>query len=250
MSTLTFQGAVGEVTGSRYLIEVDDDGGAHRLLLECGLHQGGADADEANARPFGALAGQLEAVVISHGHLDHAGLLPKLVREGYRGPIHCTRGTRDLLDIMLRDAAFVMAKDLEWENKWRKRNGKPAVEPLYELEDVERTLGALPGRRPTTGEAAHLFAALLFLCAYGPFFLLKRDPFNFYFLIAAPFFSLVLAGYLGKMWNARPVARLLVVLFMVGALAVFAFFHPVVAGTYITEQDFQYIMHRVPEMKQ
>lgn len=140
MSTLTFQGAVGEVTGSRYLIEVDGDGGSHRLLLECGLHQGGADADEANARPFGALAGKLEAVVISHGHLDHAGLLPKLVREGYRGPIHCTRGTRDLLDIMLRDAAFVMAKDLEWENKWRKRNGKPSVEPLYELEDVERTL--------------------------------------------------------------------------------------------------------------
>ncbi|MDI5934707.1 MBL fold metallo-hydrolase RNA specificity domain-containing protein [Halomonas kalidii] len=140
MSTLTFQGAVGEVTGSRYLIEVDGDGGAHRLLLECGLHQGGGDADAANARPFGALAGQLEAVVLSHGHLDHSGLLPKLVREGYRGPIHCTRGTRDLLDIMLRDAAFVMAKDIEWENKWRKRNGKPPVEPLYELEDVERTL--------------------------------------------------------------------------------------------------------------
>ncbi|MCH4563446.1 MBL fold metallo-hydrolase [Halomonas sp. EGI 63088] len=140
MSTLTFQGAVGEVTGSRYLIELDGDGGSHRLLLECGLHQGGADANEANARPFGALAGKLEAVVLSHGHLDHAGLLPKLVREGYRGPIHCTRGTRDLLDIMLRDAAFVMAKDLEWENKWRKRNGKPSVEPLYELEDVERTL--------------------------------------------------------------------------------------------------------------
>ncbi|MDI5986249.1 MBL fold metallo-hydrolase [Halomonas sp. M4R5S39] len=140
MSTLTFQGAVGEVTGSRYLIEVDGDGGAYRLLLECGLHQGGSDADAANARPFGALAGQLEAVVLSHGHLDHSGLLPKLVREGYRGPIHCTRGTRDLLDIMLRDAAFVMAKDIEWENKWRKRNDKPPVEPLYELEDVERTL--------------------------------------------------------------------------------------------------------------
>lgn len=140
MSTLTFLGAVGEVTGSRYLLEVDGDPRSHKLLLECGLHQGGPDADEANARPFGKLARELEGVVISHGHLDHAGLLPKLVREGYRGPIHCTRGTRDLLEIMLQDAAFVMAKDLEWENKWRKRQDKPLAEPLYDLDDVERTL--------------------------------------------------------------------------------------------------------------
>ncbi|MDR9440742.1 MAG: MBL fold metallo-hydrolase [Halomonas sp.] len=140
MSTLTFQGAVGEVTGSRYLIEVDGNGRSHKLLLECGLHQGGSDADEANAKSFGKLPRELEAVVLSHGHLDHSGLLPKLVREGYRGPIHCTRGTRDLLEIMLQDAAFIMAKDVEWENKWRRRNDKPLVEPLYDLEDVEQTL--------------------------------------------------------------------------------------------------------------
>ncbi|MFG6157345.1 MBL fold metallo-hydrolase RNA specificity domain-containing protein [Halomonas sp. 1390] len=140
MSTLTFQGAVKEVTGSRYLLEVDGDHCTHRLLLECGLHQGGGDADEANARGFGRLPGELEAVVLSHGHLDHSGLLPKLVREGYDGPIHCTRGTRDLLEIMLQDAAFIMAKDVEWENKWRRRHGKPLIEPLYELKDVERTL--------------------------------------------------------------------------------------------------------------
>ncbi|TLF48274.1 MBL fold metallo-hydrolase [Halomonas urmiana] len=140
MSTLTFQGAVKEVTGSRYLLEVDGDRHTHRLLLECGLHQGGGDADEANARSFGKLPRELEAVVLSHGHLDHSGLLPKLVREGYDGPIHCTRGTRDLLEIMLQDAAFIMAKDVEWENKWRRRNGKPLVEPLYELDDVAQTL--------------------------------------------------------------------------------------------------------------
>lgn len=140
MSTLTFQGAVKEVTGSRYLLELDGNGRSHKLLLECGLHQGGSDADEANARSFGRLPRELEAVVLSHGHLDHSGLLPKLVREGYRGPIHCTRGTRDLLEIMLQDAAFIMAKDVEWENKWRRRNDKPLVEPLYALEDVEQTL--------------------------------------------------------------------------------------------------------------
>ncbi|WP_445158232.1 MBL fold metallo-hydrolase RNA specificity domain-containing protein [Halomonas sp. E14] len=140
MSTLTFQGAVGEVTGSRYLIEVEGAERTYRILLECGLHQGGKEADEANEASFAGLAKQLDAVVISHGHLDHAGLLPKLVREGYDGPIYCTRGTRDLLDIMLADAAFIQAKDVEWENKWRKRNDKPLIEPLYEMEDVERTL--------------------------------------------------------------------------------------------------------------
>lgn len=140
MSTLTFQGAVGEVTGSRYLIEVDSNDRSHLLMLECGLHQGGPEADRANAEPFGRLARRVEAVVLSHGHLDHAGLLPKLVREGYQGPIHCTRDTLDLLEIMLTDAAFVMAKDIEWENKWRRRADKPLVEPLYDQDDVERTL--------------------------------------------------------------------------------------------------------------
>ena len=140
MSTLTFLGAVGEVTGSRYLLEVDGENGPHRLLLECGLHQGGADADKANAVAFGRLAHELEAVILSHGHLDHSGLIPKLVREGFNGPIHCTRGTRDLLDIMWRDAAFIMAKDIEWENKWRRRNDRPLVESLYDLDDVEQAL--------------------------------------------------------------------------------------------------------------
>ncbi len=140
MSSLTFLGAVGEVTGSRYLLEVDGEPRPHRLLLECGLHQGGREAEGANAVPFGRLAEELEAVVLSHGHLDHAGLLPKLVREGYRGPIHCTADTAELLEIMLIDAAFVMAKDVEWENRWRARAGKPAIEPLYDEDDVAQTL--------------------------------------------------------------------------------------------------------------
>ncbi|WP_192034863.1 MBL fold metallo-hydrolase [Halomonas sp. YLGW01] len=151
MSTLTFLGAVGEVTGSRYLIEVDgheegsgdgpgEGSAACRLLLECGIHQGGEDAERVNAEPFGHLAETLDEVVISHGHLDHCGLLPKLVREGYRGPIHCTPGTKALLEITLADSAFIMAKDVEWENRWRHRAGKPLLEPLYDIDDVERTL--------------------------------------------------------------------------------------------------------------
>jgi dolichyl-phosphate-mannose-protein mannosyltransferase len=99
-------------------------------------------------------------------------------------------------------------------------------------------------------EAALLYGAVLFLAAYLPFFLLKRDPFNFYFLIAAPFFGLLLAGYLGHLWQRHPGTRLAALLFLLLAAAAFVVFHPVVAGTYITEQDFQYIMHLVPGMTQ
>ncbi|WP_017941868.1 MULTISPECIES: MBL fold metallo-hydrolase RNA specificity domain-containing protein [unclassified Thioalkalivibrio] len=137
MTQLTFQGATGEVTGSRYLLETDDA----RILLECGMYQGNSDADEANRAPLVELAESLDAVVLSHGHLDHSGLLPKLVRDGYRGPIYCTPGTEELLEIMLEDAAFVMSKDIEWENKWRRRADKPLLEPVYDIDDVATTLG-------------------------------------------------------------------------------------------------------------
>jgi len=137
MAQLTFMGATGGVTGSRYLIETDDA----RILLECGLYQGGDDPDESNREPLDELARSLDAVVISHGHIDHSGLLPKLVRDGYRGPIYCTHGTEELLEIMLEDSAGVMAKDIEWENKWRRRADKPLLEPLYDIDDVARALG-------------------------------------------------------------------------------------------------------------
>lgn len=140
MATLQFLGAAGEVTGSCYRVAYDDGQRDYALLLECGLHQGGPEAEEDNARSLDELARGLSAVVISHSHLDHAGLLPKLVRDGYRGPIHCTEHTLDLLEIMLADSAFVMAKDLEWTNTHRARAGKPPLEPAYDLDDVVRTL--------------------------------------------------------------------------------------------------------------
>ena len=136
MSRLTFLGAVGEVTGSRYLIEIED----FTLLLECGLRQGGPDAERRNEEDLGDLARRVDAVVLSHAHLDHSGLLPRLVRAGYRGPVHCTPGTVDLLEILLRDAAFIMQKDLEWENRHRERAGRTLLEPLYSLDDVATTL--------------------------------------------------------------------------------------------------------------
>lgn len=136
MPQLTFLGATGEVTGSRYLIETDEA----NVLLECGIRQGGTQAERSNRASLHKLAGRVDVVVLSHGHLDHAGLLPKLVRDGYRGPVYCSTGTRDLLDIMLRDAAFVMGKDIEWENKKRERAGRTLLEPIYTLNDVEAAL--------------------------------------------------------------------------------------------------------------
>lgn len=103
------------------------------------------------------------------------------------------------------------------------------------------------GRRFTfSRDGAFLYASLLFAAAYGAFFLLQRDPFNFYFLVPAPFLSLMLAGYLGELWNHGGGRRLIALVALAGFAAVFAFYYPVVAGTYVPEQDFQYIMRKLP----
>jgi metallo-beta-lactamase family protein len=133
---ITFYGAAGEVTGSRHLL----DTGQTRVLLDCGLFQGGKDADQRNAAPFPFKAAVLDAVILSHAHLDHSGMLPKLVADGFKGPIYCTRQTRELLRIMLKDAAYLQERDIEWENRRRRRAGRELVEPLYSMDDVQRTL--------------------------------------------------------------------------------------------------------------
>ncbi|PYC27239.1 MBL fold metallo-hydrolase [Aquipseudomonas alcaligenes] len=142
MALLSFLGAIQQVTGSRYLIESRD--GA-RVLLECGLRQGRREDEEGNRQPFPFDPLTLDAVVVSHAHLDHTGLLPKLVKDGYRGPIFATEASCALMELMLLDAAHLQEKDAEWENKWRARLGKAAIEPLYTTRDTER---ALQLRRP------------------------------------------------------------------------------------------------------
>ena len=136
MATLQFLGSTSGVTGSLYLLEAN----RMRILLECGLIQG-RDEDEArNKNPFPFDINNIDAVVLSHAHLDHSGRLPKLLKDGFSGPIYMTRPTSELLDIMLKDAAFLGMRDAEWENKRRKRSGREEIEPLYTLEDVEETL--------------------------------------------------------------------------------------------------------------
>lgn len=151
MALLTFIGAIQQVTGSCYLLESRE--GA-RVLLECGMHQGRREEENQNRSAFPFDPRSLDAVVLSHAHLDHSGLLPRLVAEGYRGLIHATDASCELLELMLKDSAFLQEKDAEWENRWRARQGKPAIKPLYTLADTEQALSQT--RRHAYGEPVEI----------------------------------------------------------------------------------------------
>lgn len=136
MAKLTFYGAAKGVTGSMYLLETEST----TILLECGLIQGRREEESSNEEPFPFDVETLDAVVLSHAHLDHTGRLPKLVADGYKGPVYLTYPTCELLEIMLKDSASLEERDAEWENKWRKRAGKAEVQPMFTLDDAEDAL--------------------------------------------------------------------------------------------------------------
>jgi len=141
MAKLTFYGATEGVTGSCYLLETANT----RLLLDCGLFQGSRQEEKGNAKAFPFDIHSLDGVILSHAHLDHSGRIPKLVADGYQGPVYMTLPTCELLEIMLKDAASLQERDTEWENKRRRRAGKKEIEPLYTLEDVEAALSQCSG---------------------------------------------------------------------------------------------------------
>jgi len=136
MAKLTFFGATEGVTGSAYLLETEET----TVLLECGLFQGSREEEKSNDEDFPFSISAIDAVVLSHAHLDHSGRLPKLVADGYDGPIFMTYPTDDLLEILLKDAASLEQRDVEWENKRRCRAGKREIEPIYTIDDVEAAL--------------------------------------------------------------------------------------------------------------
>ncbi len=141
MAKLTFWGATEGVTGSRYLLETE----RAVILLECGLLQGSRADESGNAKPFPFNVRKIDAAVLSHGHLDHSGQLPKLSADGYGGPVYMTNPTSELLEILLRDAAFLHHRDVEWENKRRRRAGKKEIDPLYTIQNVEDVLAQCEG---------------------------------------------------------------------------------------------------------
>lgn len=136
MVNLSFYGAAGEVTGSCYLVETDHA----RVVVDFGMHQGDVDAEARNRTAPPLEFPRIDAVVLTHGHLDHCGRLPLLLQHGYPGPIYATPATTELTGIILRDSASLQQADAEDDNRRRARQGKPAVPPLYNVEEAEQTL--------------------------------------------------------------------------------------------------------------
>ena len=165
--TLQFFGATEQVTGSLYVVRT----ARHTVLLECGLVQGGRAEEERNRDPFPVPVDEIDAVIVSHAHIDHSGRLPLLVRRGYKGPIYTQHASKALCEIMLPDSGYLNEKDVEWENKRRRKNGKPLLEPLYTRADAESSLAQfdsidyeetteiLPGLALTFHDAGHILGS-------------------------------------------------------------------------------------------
>jgi len=147
--------------------------GGKRVLLDCGLYQGRRKEAFHRNREMPVDPETLDAVVLSHAHIDHSGNLPTLVARGFKGPVYATPATIDLCDIMLRDSAFLQLRDIEYVNKKRIRQGKNPFEPLYLQEDVEKLMGmfeavpyeqkaqAVPGMDFTFHDAGHILGSAI-----------------------------------------------------------------------------------------
>ncbi|OIN56881.1 MBL fold metallo-hydrolase RNA specificity domain-containing protein [Arsenicibacter rosenii] len=133
--TIQFFGAARTVTGSKHLITTEK---GTRILLDCGLFQG-INTDELN-QEFGFEPASIDYLILSHAHIDHTGLVPRLIRQGFAGPIYCTPATADLCEIMLMDSAHIQQKDLERINERRHRQGRAELDMLYDADDVQETL--------------------------------------------------------------------------------------------------------------
>lgn len=148
MANLTFLGATGTVTGSRYLLEIH----GHRYLVDAGLFQGEKELRLRNWEPFSVEASSIEAIILTHAHIDHTGYLPRLVREGFRGRVYVTPATRRLLSVLLPDAAHLQEEEARYANKVGSTKHSPAL-PLFDTADASRALAllhAVPFDEPST----------------------------------------------------------------------------------------------------
>ena len=164
---ITFHGAARTVTGSQHLLEVNDC----RVLLECGLYQGKRSETYERNQNFPFNPGSLDAVILSHAHIDHSGNLPNLVKRGYDGPIHASSATAHLANIMLLDSAHVQEVDAEYVSRKNARKGLPPVEPLYTMADAslvaqhfatvnyDEPFEAAPGVYVTLVDAGHILGS-------------------------------------------------------------------------------------------
>lgn len=132
---IAFHGAARTVTGSKHLITLKN---GKRILLDCGMYQGlGKETDILN-RDWGFNPPEINYLILSHAHIDHSGLIPKLVKDGFRGKIFCTPATRDLTEVLLEDSAGIQEDEVKYINKRRAATGQPYLEPLYNTEDAKK----------------------------------------------------------------------------------------------------------------
>lgn len=167
MTELLFHGAAGEVTGSMHMVRVDD----RWIALDCGLFQGRRAESEEKNHAWPMSPKDMSAVVLSHAHIDHSGRLPKLVKDGFEGPIFCTAATRDLCAVMLPDSAHIQEEDVFYVNKKRARRGLDPIEPLYSYDDAlaavrlaqtvsyDRWFQVVPGLLARFVEAGHMLGS-------------------------------------------------------------------------------------------
>jgi metallo-beta-lactamase family protein len=134
---ITFHGAARVVTGSKHLLELND---GTRILLDCGMFQGMGDHTEDLNEHFGFNPLKVDYLILSHAHIDHCGLIPRLVAEGFQGQIFCTPPTLDLVKILLMDSAHIQMLDTEYSNKHRRKNNLPLLNALYTEEQVTDSL--------------------------------------------------------------------------------------------------------------
>jgi metallo-beta-lactamase family protein len=171
---LSFLGGVGTVTGSKFLLEHHD----RRILVDCGLFQGLKDLRLRNWEPFPVDPRSIDAVLLTHAHIDHSGYLPALVRDGFAGKIYCSHATLELCEILLKDSGFLQEKDAESANRHDYSRHRPAL-PLYTLEDAAAALPHLspvPFGQPvqlaegptiTLRHAGHILGAATIECEWG-----------------------------------------------------------------------------------
>ncbi|MCP4303214.1 MAG: MBL fold metallo-hydrolase, partial [Gammaproteobacteria bacterium] len=138
---LQFLGATERVTGSLYVLRA----GQHTVVFECGLVQGSAAEEARNREPFPFDIEVVDAVVISHSHIDHSGRVPLLVKQGYTGPVYTHKASMALSEIMLPDSGYLNEKEAQWENRKRRRQGKAHVQPLYTREEAEACISQFRG---------------------------------------------------------------------------------------------------------
>jgi len=162
-----FLGAAQTVTGSCYLMQAGDV----RFAVDCGMHQGNSEIEKRNHDVARYDAASIDFFLITHAHIDHSGLLPRMVQEGFSGKIYATSATRALLEIMLLDSAHIQEMEAEWQNRKRSRHGKELVEPLYTQEDAQATFELfeeiaynepfepVPGVRVTYKDAGHILGS-------------------------------------------------------------------------------------------